>query len=132
MKRGKILTALAKAGREACEQNDLLDAANDALLAAKGETFRLKDELAAAIAANGRLSAERGRLSKFACIIGDLDRCRHGRHQADGCYECPGSVSSGNPYLPAGQIIGYDISGRPIVVPRREVRNDPDAWGSRR
>jgi hypothetical protein len=58
--------------------------------------------------------------------LDDLDRCPHGRHAGDACagwtgpgeYDggCEGGVSLGNPHLRPGQLIGYDISRRPIHV----------------
>lgn len=32
----------------------------------------------------------------------DLDRCEHGRHSIDHCFDCPGGVSSGNHFLLSG------------------------------
>lgn len=29
----------------------------------------------------------------------DLDRCEHGRHSVDSCFDCPGGESSGNTFL---------------------------------
>lgn len=29
----------------------------------------------------------------------DLDRCQHGRHSVDSCFDCPGGQSSGNLFL---------------------------------
>lgn len=29
----------------------------------------------------------------------DLDRCEHGRHSIDSCFDCPGGMSSGNAFL---------------------------------
>lgn len=29
----------------------------------------------------------------------DLDRCEHGRHSIDDCFDCPGGRSSGNLFL---------------------------------
>lgn len=31
--------------------------------------------------------------------VNDLDRCEHGRHSADHCFDCPGGLSLGNPFL---------------------------------
>jgi hypothetical protein len=59
----------------------------------------------------------------------DLDRCEHGRHSIDNCYDCPGGQSSGNLYLdpfakPARREtrdmswirIGTMVRGEPIFV----------------
>lgn len=65
----------------------------------------------------------------------DLDRCEHGRHSTDSCFDCPGGVSSGNVFL-SGQAwtrvaegvrqvrIGTMVHGEPIwVTPdRRKVQ----------
>ena len=43
----------------------------------------------------------------------------------------PTGVSQGNPRLHAGDVLGYDIGGRPYVMPERGKRHDPAAWGAR-
>jgi hypothetical protein len=55
-------------------------------------------------------------LQRRSAILGDLDRCEHGRHAADNCFGCEGQ-SHGNPRLSDDRIIGYDISGNPWRVP---------------
>lgn len=68
---------------------------------------------------------------KLAQILMDLDRCEHGRHAADSCFNCPGGHSAGNPHLERGAIIGYRYTGAPIRVPdshRGEHTSDVDAW----
>lgn len=75
---------------------------------------------------------------RLADILGDLDRCEHGRHEGDPCDGCAGP-SLGNPaaFGPVvakasghpERTIGFTGDGLPIVVPtdpRR--RRDPDAW----
>jgi hypothetical protein len=70
------------------------------------------------------------RLQQFQTMISDLDRNEHGRHEGDiDAFDHTG-ISRGNPNLRTGAIIGYDISGRPYVMPPREVRHDPEAWKS--
>lgn len=64
-------------------------------------------------------------------LLQDLDRCEHGRHEGDACNDCPDGRSVGNPQLPTGSHIGYDISRRRIVVPPRDRKHDPAAWISR-
>lgn len=75
----------------------------------------------------------------FEKMVLDLDRCPHGRHEGDACAGwrggddlfdggCMGGFSLGNPYLTAGQPIGFDISGRSYVMPPRGERHDPAAW----
>jgi hypothetical protein len=46
----------------------------------------------------------------------DLDRCVHGRHSTDPCFNCPGGQSAGNLYLEDGARIGTTLYGEPIVV----------------
>jgi len=50
-------------------------------------------------------------------LLSDLDRCVHGRHALDSCFNCPGGHSAGNPHLKPGQVVGYDYTGRPYAVP---------------
>ena len=72
----------------------------------------------------------------------DLDRCEHGRHSIDNCYDCPSGESSGNPFLinqrNAGHTmrtrdgqtevrIGTMVHGEPIWV---VVRDKPRETGS--
>jgi len=71
--------------------------------------------------------------ARLASILSDLDRCEHGRHEGDVCggeRGCNGP-SHGNPLThgPFRQI-GYDLSGRPVVVPDRGSLQDPEAWFS--
>lgn len=73
-------------------------------------------------------------------LLSDLDRCPHGRHMGDVCsgWRGPGpydggcfrGVSSGNPLLPPGKIIGTSLSRSFMIrVPRdRNDRHDPRAW----
>jgi hypothetical protein len=63
----------------------------------------------------------------LAAVLADLDRCAHGRHEGDVCGDC-GGPSKGNDHLPRGTVIGYDIGGRPVVMPDREHKHDPQAW----
>ena len=65
---------------------------------------------------------------QLASILQDLDRCEHGRHHGDACVGCNGGASRGNPLFDPGDTIGYGIHGRPIVLPPREKKRDPDAW----
>lgn len=87
-------------------------------------------------AASGDLSASRA--ARAARILGDLDRCRHGRHRGDPCAGwdptrpgsgCAGGYSHGNPWLVPGQPIGYDRFGRVYVVPADgETCMYPTCW----
>lgn len=63
----------------------------------------------------------------WAALAADLDRCRHGRHEGDDCGECGGN-SRGNPYLPPGQVMGYDRYGDHVAMPDREHKHDVRAW----
>lgn len=64
----------------------------------------------------------------LARVLMDLDRCEHGRHEGDACFDCPDGTSVGNPRFPTGERIGTRLYGQPIVVPPRGRRNDPAAW----
>lgn len=48
----------------------------------------------------------------------DLDRCPHGRHLADPCFDCPDGRSTGNPYLFDGRRIGTTLYGEEIRLDR--------------
>lgn len=64
----------------------------------------------------------------WAALVADLDRCMHGRHQDDNCGSCPGGVSTGNPNMPPGEVVGYGLRGDLIVMPLRGDKHDPAAW----
>lgn len=85
-------------------------------------------ELEAVRARIERLVEENRKLMKWALMVSDLDRCEHGRHEGDTCFDCTGDVSVGNTLLPPGTVIGHDISGRPYTVPERRKRHDPEEW----
>lgn len=68
------------------------------------------------------------RLQEFQKIVVDLDRNENGRHEGDYDVGDPTGVSQGNPKLKTGDILGYDISGRPYVMPERAKRHNPTAW----
>jgi hypothetical protein len=55
--------------------------------------------------------------AELANILRDLDRCEHGRHAADSCWDCPDGRSAGNPHLAPASTIGYSVYGEPIVMP---------------
>ncbi|MFF7130019.1 hypothetical protein [Streptomyces sp. NPDC008240] len=63
----------------------------------------------------------------WAALVADLDRCQHGRHIGDPCGSC-GTNSHGNPHMVVGDIVGYDVHGRHIVMPDRDHKHDPAAW----
>lgn len=65
---------------------------------------------------------------KLAQVLLNLDRCEHGRHHHDQCFDCPNRVSEGNPHMRPGTIIGYTVHAQPIVMPAREDKTDPAAW----
>lgn len=79
-------------------------------------------------------------LDVWHTMLMDLDRCEHGRHEGDVCSGC-GGPSLGNPILigahPRPDVfpaivrqVGYSIDGRPLLVPSRESKHNPDAWTS--
>lgn len=78
-----------------------------------------------------RVDSERKRYQSMATTLTDLDRCEHGRHEGDVCGSC-GGPSKGNPIMEAAgrpplaqwepRRIGTDLSGKPIIVPRRGER----------
>jgi hypothetical protein len=61
-------------------------------------------------------------------MIIDLDRNENGRHEGDADVGDPTGVSQGNPRLRTGDVLGYDLGGRPYVMPARGRRHDPTAW----
>lgn len=71
---------------------------------------------------------EAKRQAALLSVLTDLDRCTHGRHQGDSCVGCPEGASQGNPHMPTGTAIGYDISGHGYVMPDREHKHDPACW----
>jgi hypothetical protein len=71
---------------------------------------------------------EKYRLQAAARLLSDLDRSPHGRHEGDAEGQDPTGESQGNPCLTTGQIIGYDIGGRPYVVPEPRERGVIAAW----
>lgn len=71
---------------------------------------------------------EAKRETALLAVLNDLDRCVHGRHQGDSCAGCPEGASQGNPHMPTGTVIGYDISGHGYVMPDREHKHDPASW----
>ena len=53
----------------------------------------------------------------------DLDRCEHGRHSADHCFDCPGGHSTGNLYLQTPSHYHEDgWKPRPGDMDRKRVR----------
>jgi len=64
----------------------------------------------------------------FAQILIDLDRCEHGRHQGDPCFDCPDGLSAGNPYMKTGEVIGFGYDGGLILLPDKGVKTNPEAW----
>lgn len=72
--------------------------------------------------------------ARMAQIVYDLDRCAHGRHRQDMCSAEPGcgGPSAGNPTLPPGAVIGYDIGGRPYTMPDGYLATgNPDNWSTK-
>jgi hypothetical protein len=60
-------------------------------------------------------------------MVADLDRCEHGRHAGDSCFDCKGP-SHGNPHLIRGGVIGYDLTGRPYILPRNRSKSHIEDW----
>ncbi len=60
-------------------------------------------------------------------LLLNLDRCEHGRHSIDYCWNC-GSTSVGNPHIQTGQLLGYDYKGDYIIVPEIDLRQDIKNW----
>lgn len=65
---------------------------------------------------------------KLAYVLLDLDRCVHGRHEGDSCFDCPDRKSTGNPHMRPGCVIGYTVHAEPIVMPHRRDKTNPDSW----
>lgn len=72
--------------------------------------------------------AELVKAQKFQGILFDLDRNEHGRHEGDADGYDPSGISQGNPHLPSGSVIGYNISGRAYVRPHWVDVLNPEAW----
>lgn len=72
---------------------------------------------------------EVNRLSRFATMVGDLDRNEHGRHEGD---VDGNDVSDGNPHIRPGETFAYSLHGAvEYRMPERGQRHDPDAWAVR-
>lgn len=56
-------------------------------------------------------------LEPFATLVRDLSRSEFGRCRGDSESQSPDGVSAGNPKMPPGVIVGYDMGGIPIRVP---------------
>lgn len=61
-------------------------------------------------------------------ILSSLDRCEHGRHRKDNCFECPGGQSTGNLILVEGMVIGHGVRGVRIVVPHPDKVHVAREW----
>jgi len=75
-----------------------------------------------------RQEEELARLRDFRRIVSDLDRNPNGRHEGDADVGAQGGVSQGNPRFVTGDVVGYQLGGRPIIMPPRGRRHDPAAW----
>lgn len=64
----------------------------------------------------------------WAGLIGELDRCEHGRHEGDACGTTCGFESKGNPHMQPGAVIGYSLRRGLIVMPHRDDKYTPAAW----
>lgn len=66
---------------------------------------------------------------RYQPFVGALDRCQHGRHSRDRCFDCPDGRSTGNLLLEPGQRIGTTLYGQPITVPAAQGdRGDQRCW----
>ena len=66
-------------------------------------------------------------LEAYRRLVSDLSRCQHGRHIGDVCSAC-GGPSKGNSHAVPGTVIGYDIGGRPYIVPAKAQFARIDEW----
>ena len=57
----------------------------------------------------------------------DLDRCEHGRHSIDSCFDCPGGKSAGNRFLLETTQESYVITF-PDGATRVRIGTTYDAW----
>lgn len=74
-------------------------------------------------ARDARVAAKIRRAAAVRWSPADLDRCEHGRHSIDSCYDCPGGLSHGNPFLLTPVPVGNDHPENVRVVDGRiEVR----------
>lgn len=71
--------------------------------------------------------AKRFAADEWHVLVSDLDRCEHGRHEGDDCSGC-GGPSVGNPMLPAGTVLGHDLSGNAYIVPERKEKHTIANW----
>lgn len=71
--------------------------------------------------------SHRAHLTQAHNLLMSLDRCPHGRHALDRCYDCPGGQSAGNPHLRPGTI-GYTVHGHPITLPAPDDIHDITHW----
>lgn len=73
-------------------------------------------------------SCEIRRRSALNQFVVALDRCEHGRHSRDSCFDCPGGQSTGNLFLSPGARIGTTYAGVPIVAPGQMDRGNVENW----
>lgn len=76
-----------------------------------------------------REKAAREALEAYRSLVNDLSRCPHGRHLRDVCSGC-GGPSKGNPHAIPGSVIGYNINGRPWVVPPKAQFAKIEDWAA--
>jgi hypothetical protein len=68
------------------------------------------------------------RLRAWQSLWSDLDRNPNGRHEGDADVGEAGGISQGNPRVTTGDVVGYRLGGKPIIMPPRDKRADPEAW----
>lgn len=73
-----------------------------------------------------RLRVETQQLQGLTRVLGDLDRCEHGRHEGDVCTAC-GGPSHGNQFL-SDRRVGTNLSAQPLRVPARGKGYEADDW----
>lgn len=71
---------------------------------------------------------ELDRAEKFARIAHDLSRNVRGRHEGDSDVFDPTGISQGNPNFSTGDVVGYQVGGRPYFMPPWNQRHDPYSW----
>ena len=59
-------------------------------------------------------------------LLQSLDRCEHGRHGGEPCFDCPGQLAGPNPHL--DDVIGWHVHGEPIAVRDLALAIIRDNW----
>lgn len=65
-------------------------------------------------------------LVPWSGLMQSLDRCKHGRHALDDCFDC---ASPHNEFLTIGQRLGTNVrGGEAIILPSPDVKHEAAAW----